>query len=247
LTLETGLTLSARATARHTFKCERRSGILQTSVVNGFKGMAQVRRKPSQERSKEKVELILSAAKALIGSRGNDAVSMREIAKHCGIAPSSIYQYFPDKNALLAAIMDEYYAQFRGIIESSFSAVSDLESICEGIDKGVDQFYKLFIDEPLLATIWSSVQANTVLRNMDIADSKQNAERLTDLMHKLYPSIPRHEIYDSNFLFNHMIESTSRLALSVGNKEGKRLIKSLKTVFIQHTKQMVTQARPSPK
>ncbi len=206
--------------------------------------MAQVRRKPSQERGKEKVDLILSAAKVLIGGRGNDAVSMREIAKHCGIAPSSIYQYFPDKNALLAAIMDEYYEQFRAIIESTFATVTDLESISLAIDQGVDKFYKLFIDEPLLATIWSSVQANTVLRDMDIADSKQNAERLTEIMSKLYPNIPRNEIYDTNFLFNHMIESTARLALSVGNKEGKRLIKSLKTVFIQHTEQMVKQARP---
>ncbi len=201
--------------------------------------MTQVRRKPSQERGKEKVDLILSAAKVLIGSRGNDAVSMREIAKHCGIAPSSIYQYFPDKNALLSAIMLEYTGQVREMIEATFSTVSNFEEITAAIENGVDGFYKMFIDEPLLATLWSSVQANTVLRDVDIADSKFIAQRLTDILCELYPHLQRNEVYDTYLLFIHMIESSCRLALTMGNKEGKRLIKALKVLYVQRTDNLV--------
>ncbi len=201
--------------------------------------MTQVRRKPSQERGKEKVALILDAAKSLIGSRGNDAVSMREIAKHCGIAPSSIYQYFPDKNALLAAIMEESFEKIRDMLESTFSEITDLPGVTKAVENAVDYYYKLFIDEPLLATIWASVQANTVLRDMDIKDSKRNAERLTELMCNLYPHLSRNEVYDTYLLFTNMIDSTVRLALTMGNKEGKRLIKALKVLYIQRTKYLV--------
>ncbi len=199
--------------------------------------MVQERRKPIQVRGKEKVDLILNAAKELIGERGNDAVSMREIAKECGIAPSSIYQYFPDKNAILEAIMAEYYGKFSEIMDSGFSNMVDFPSYAKAVDKGLDQFYKMFKDEPLLATIWSSVQANTVLREMDIQDSniqdsREKAEAMTKKQCSIFPTLKRKDVYDTNFLFAHMMGSTVRLSLTVGNKEGKRLMKELKQLII---------------
>jgi AcrR family transcriptional regulator len=198
------------------------------------------RRKPSQERSKEKVDLILTSAKALIGERGNDAVSMREIAKECGIAPSSIYQYFPDKNALLEAIMSDYFSQFSQLIESSFVNVKDMTSYVKAVDKGIDQFYKMFKDEPTLATIWYSVQANTVLREMDIQDSKEKADFMVQHLCKLFPQLNYKDLYDTSFLLAHLIGSSVRLALTMGDKEGKKVIKSLKELLVLRTQHLLS-------
>ncbi len=203
--------------------------------------MTPTRRKPSQERGKVKVDLILGSAKALIGERGNDAVSMREIAKHCGIAPSSIYQYFPDKNALLAAIMQGYFDKFEEINRQVYSSVSDIKSFSVAMDEALDEFYNLFLDDPLLTTIWSSVQASTTLRDMDIKNSRVNAEWGTDLLCKLYPSINRKEVYNINFLLHNTLGSTIRLALSVNRNEGDDLMNALKGVMIQSITRLVSQ------
>ena len=193
--------------------------------------MPQVRRKPSQERGKEKVDVILGAAKALIGERGNDAVSMREIAKFAGIAPSSIYQYFPDKNAIIAAIMQGYFDRMQGIAELVIADIKDVSDVASAVDTGLDQFYQLFKDEPTLSTIWAGVQANTELREMDIQDSKQKAQLMAGMLCKLAPSLNKTQVRDACFLFAHLAGTTVRLALSVGSREGKRLMNELKTLI----------------
>jgi len=62
------------------------------------------RRVPSQDRSSQRLKLILKAAADLIAERGYDAVTMTGIAKRAGTSVGSLYQYFPDKEAVLQAL-----------------------------------------------------------------------------------------------------------------------------------------------
>ena len=49
-------------------------------------------------------ELILSAARELVLEVGPDKVSLRKIAERAGYSPSSLYEYFDGKDALLRAL-----------------------------------------------------------------------------------------------------------------------------------------------
>ena len=186
------------------------------------------RRSPSQSRGKEKVEAIVNSAKNLIGERGNDAVSMREIAAHAGISPSSIYQYFPDKNAILQAIMQNYFTRIQLMIATLTSSVSSVDNIAGQIADGMDQFMGLFRNEPALATIWAGVQANTVLREMDAEDSIKNATTLADALKSLSPQIDRTEAFNASLLLMHIAGTTVRLALTVDKVQSDALITELK-------------------
>ena len=93
----------------------------------------QNRRIPTQERSRKKFEGILSAAKILIGERGNDSVSMREIAKKAMVPPSSIYQYFPDKNSILTEIMQFYYEQVRYLFKELVLKTNTIDEFIDGL------------------------------------------------------------------------------------------------------------------
>ena len=50
---------------------------------------------------------VLGAALALLRSDGLSAVSMRRVAEAVGVAPNALYSHFPDKHALVDALMDE--------------------------------------------------------------------------------------------------------------------------------------------
>ncbi len=190
------------------------------------------RRIPTQERSREKYELILNTAKRLIGTHGNDAVSMREIAKESGVAISSIYQYFPDKNAILAAIMQGYFSRIRAMITAFVEDCEDLQTFTEGLAQGIDVFYQLFRDEPVLATIWAGVQANTQLRDLDAQDSQTNANILADRLCEIRPDLERNEIYDATLLLLHAAGMTARLALGMTDEAGKRLVEEYKKLAL---------------
>jgi AcrR family transcriptional regulator len=69
------------------------------------------RKTPVQERSRETVRRILDAATQVLKERGYEGLSTNRIAVAAGISPGSLYQYFPNKDAILKAMVAEYTEQ----------------------------------------------------------------------------------------------------------------------------------------
>ncbi|MEU7392191.1 TetR/AcrR family transcriptional regulator [Streptomyces tanashiensis] len=49
---------------------------------------------------------VVAAAMRLLGTRGADAVSIRGIAAELGLAPNAVYTYFPDRAAVVRAVVE---------------------------------------------------------------------------------------------------------------------------------------------
>jgi AcrR family transcriptional regulator len=60
---------------------------------------------------------IFAAARALFDQNGVDGVSMRRIADKVGITPMAIYKHYPDKDALLNALMLDGFAAWEARVE----------------------------------------------------------------------------------------------------------------------------------
>ena len=66
--------------------------------------MVQPRKAPKQARAKQKVAKILHTAELLLSNEGYDNFSTNRVAKEADINIASLYQYFPNKEALIYAI-----------------------------------------------------------------------------------------------------------------------------------------------
>lgn len=62
------------------------------------------RRKPLQERSQQKIELILEAATRILDREGLSALTTNRIAEVAGISIGTLYQYFSQKNDILVML-----------------------------------------------------------------------------------------------------------------------------------------------
>ena len=69
------------------------------------------RRQPKQERSVETVRIILDAAQNVVLRDGLGSATAASIAKEAGISIGSLYQYFPTKDAILAAWEERIWQQ----------------------------------------------------------------------------------------------------------------------------------------
>lgn len=66
------------------------------------------RRRPSQARSIAAVEAILDAAARSLSERGYDATTTSLVAAEAGVSVGSLYQYFANKEALVAAVAQRH-------------------------------------------------------------------------------------------------------------------------------------------
>lgn len=71
-------------------------------------GAAELRKMPRQERSRAMVARIIEAGREVLLSEGYEKCSTNRVAQVAGISPGSLYQYFADKEAILAAVIDRY-------------------------------------------------------------------------------------------------------------------------------------------
>lgn len=71
------------------------------------------RKQPRQVRAQETVDVVLAATARLIVSEGYDKMSTNRIAAAAGVSIGSLYQYFPSKEAIVAALV-ERHAQTMG-------------------------------------------------------------------------------------------------------------------------------------
>ena len=66
------------------------------------------RKQPTQARAQATVEAILSAARRVLTRTGYAKFSTNRVAKTAGVSIGSLYQYFPNKRALVGAVLEDH-------------------------------------------------------------------------------------------------------------------------------------------
>ncbi len=80
------------------------------------------RRKPRQERSRFTVEQILEAAARVFEERGYARGTTNHIAQRAGVSVGTLYQYFPNKDAILVALSMRHMAQAKDVLAEMLAA-----------------------------------------------------------------------------------------------------------------------------
>lgn len=79
------------------------------------------RKTPTQARAQTTVDAILRATAHILKTKGFGACSTNAVAKKAGVSIGSLYQYFPSKEALVAALAEEHARQGYELLLASIS------------------------------------------------------------------------------------------------------------------------------
>jgi AcrR family transcriptional regulator len=80
------------------------------------------RRLPQQARSRDTIETIFEAAARIIETDGEAELNTNRIAERAGISVGTLYQYFPNKEAILVAMARRELANDRAAVIQAISA-----------------------------------------------------------------------------------------------------------------------------
>jgi AcrR family transcriptional regulator len=94
-----------------------------------------------QERGARRVDAIVSAAATLFAERGFDGTSMNAIAKASGMTIGSLYQYFPNRDAIVDAVAELYLTAWRAEKDEALALVPADTSLHEFISRGVRSLF----------------------------------------------------------------------------------------------------------
>lgn len=78
-----------------------------------------LRKKPQQRRSQATIDTIFEATIQILLANGFDQTTTIQIAERAGVSVGSLYQYFPNKRALLAAIVRRHVG---GVADATIAA-----------------------------------------------------------------------------------------------------------------------------
>lgn len=83
------------------------------------------RKSPQQDRSKITVDAILTATTHILTKEGYDTASTNRIAELAGVSIGSLYQYFPNKEALIASLIEHHANEMVELVESKLRDLFD--------------------------------------------------------------------------------------------------------------------------
>jgi AcrR family transcriptional regulator len=83
------------------------------------------RKLPKQSRSRVTVEAILEATTHILVEDGYDKANTNRIAERAGISIGSLYQYFPNKEALMTALMEQHAQEMAELVGTKLDCLFD--------------------------------------------------------------------------------------------------------------------------
>ncbi len=205
-----------------------------------------LRRVPKQERSRERIDEILKVSMQLIGQKGIDAVTMKEIAALSGGPIASVYQYFPNKSAIIAMLHDRYIEEVRSLVSEHASTISCGEDAIEMTERLFDLYYRRMREKPATQDLLNAIQADKALADRSISEARFQTETLYDSTKQLVSENLWEGYRRTLFLMFNMASATLRLALMVPVEEAEILVAEFKSVLRVHASYYFTGRYPQP-
>ena len=91
-----------------------------TADVSG----AALRRTPQQARSKARLARVLEAAERVLIGEGVEALTTTRVASEAKVSVGSLYQYLPDRDAIIDALAAGYFAELEAAMDGLVQAAT---------------------------------------------------------------------------------------------------------------------------
>ncbi len=192
-----------------------------------------IRRVPVQDRSERRVATLLVHAAAVIAEVGYEAATMTEIAARAEASIGSVYQYFPNKEAITIALRRQFVAE----LEARWSVlIAKADSVSTKALGGeiVDLFFGFANERPAFfplmsapSRVWSDPAARNRLR-----------EQFGALLLKKNPAFSKAEAKQKGMVILQVVKGMNLLCAEARPKDRPAIVaehKILLSAYLERT------------
>jgi AcrR family transcriptional regulator len=141
---------------------------------------AVLRRVPRQARSRERLARVLDTADRLLATEGPEALTTTRVAAEAGMSVGAVYQYLPDREAIIEALATSYLARVE-VTMASFLGVAADQRWADPVGALVDGFAQVYRSEPGFRALWFGRHLTEATRTADREHKLRMAAMLKEL------------------------------------------------------------------
>ncbi len=135
------------------------------------------RKLPQQDRSRVTVEVILEATTHILVEEGYEKANTNRIAERAGISIGSLYQYFPNKESLMSALIEQHSNEIAALVESKLKDLFDAPP-----ERAIPQLVRAVIAAHAINPRLHQVLNEEIPRSERLQQMQRADERISELL-----------------------------------------------------------------
>lgn len=191
------------------------------------------RKRPSQARSQATVEAILEATTHVLVEEGFGGASTNKIAKVAGVSIGSLYQYFPNKEALVGALIEQHVQGMIDLVQSALQESPDasVPSIVRSMITGILSAHRM--NPKLHQVIVEQVPRLGSLNRIQELE-RQMSELIVQAMTARQDELRTKNVQLAAFMLVHAVQAVTHAAVLDGKIENEALIDELCDLILRY-------------
>ncbi|MGP4012788.1 TetR/AcrR family transcriptional regulator [Streptomyces sp. 4N124] len=192
-----------------------------------------------QARGERRIAQLLEAAATVFCATGYTAASANAIAREAGVSPGTLYQFFPNKEAIAIELGDRLMHEMREAYGEALAPIDPATPLEEAVGAAVDRFIAFNCANPVFFALMHGPDVPGRIAEDHDALHATLLARVEGLLSSLLPDTPATDITRTAHVVLGMYMAGLELVLAHEGAERDAYIQELKNVLIRYLDPMV--------
>jgi len=192
-----------------------------------------------QARGERRIAQLLEAAATVFTTTGYTAASTNAIAREAGVSPGTLYQFFPNKEAIAIELGDRLMHEMRETYGEALAPVDPATPLEEAVGAAVDRFIAFNCDHPVFFALMHGPDIPGRIAEEHDALHATLVSRIEALLSSLLPEAPPAEVTRTAHVCLGMYKAGLELVLAHEGAERDAYTREIKNVLIRYLEPLV--------
>ncbi|MFD0003732.1 TetR/AcrR family transcriptional regulator [Streptomyces sp. NPDC127178] len=201
-----------------------------------------------QARGERRIAQLLEAAAAVFTTTGYTAASTNAIAREAGVSPGTLYQFFPNKEAIAIELGDRLMHEMRETYGEALAPVDPATPLDEAVGSAVDRFIAFNCEHPVFFALMHGPDIPGRIAEEHDALHATLLSRIEDLLSSFLPDAVPADLTRTAHMCLGMYKVGLELVLGHEGAERDAYVQELKNALIRYLDPLVGDrpGRPDP-
>ncbi|WP_328839116.1 TetR/AcrR family transcriptional regulator [Streptomyces europaeiscabiei] len=192
-----------------------------------------------QARGERRIAQLLEAAASVFCSTGYTAASTNAIAREAGVSPGTLYQFFPNKEAIAIELSERLMREMRETYGEALAPVDPATPLEEAVGAAVDRFIDFNCRHPVIFTLMHGPDVPGRIAEQHDALHTALLARIEALLTPFLSDTPAADITRTAHVCVAMYKAGLELVLGREGAERDAYVQELKNVLLRYLEPLV--------